>query len=385
MVPADDRAAAIEAVCAERQASLDLEHGPLLRAVLFETGAGEAQLLFLVIHHMAVDGVSWRILLEDLETAIGQAARGEAIALPAKTTSYRQWAERVAAHAASDALRGELAHWTVLERAAAVPLPRDLDGECTADTVRTLGLTLDEEETGALLHDVPAAYHTQINDVLLAALAQALTGWTGGRAVAVDLEGHGREDLFEGVDLSGTVGWFTSIFPVVLPVPTGGPGDHLKRVKELLRAVPNRGVGYGILRYLHPDAAVRERLAALPAPEVAFNYLGQFDGTVNDRAAFAPAPGRRGPDHAASGRPAHLVEINGSVLGGRLVLAWSYSAAVHAPETVRRLADAYAAALRELIEHCTSPEAGGYTPSDFAAAGLSQEELDDLMAELSET
>jgi amino acid adenylation domain-containing protein/non-ribosomal peptide synthase protein (TIGR01720 family) len=384
-LPESDRAAAVEAVCAERQASLDLVRGPILRAVLFEGDAWEPQRLFIAVHHLAVDGVSWRILLEDLETALGQLSRGQAVALPAKTTSYRQWAERLAGYAASDALRGEMEHWTAAERDAAAPLRRDLDGACTADSVRTLGLSFDEDETRALLQDVPAAYHTQINDVLLAALAQALTGWTGGRAVAVTLEGHGREDLFEGVDLSRTTGWFTSLFPVVLPAPVGGPGDHLKRVKELLRDVPTRGVGYGVLRHLCPDARVRERLAALPAPEVAFNYLGQFDGTLNDEAMFAPAPVRRGPDHAATGRPAHLIEINGNVRGGRLVLGWSYSAAVHAPQTVQRLADAYAAALRALIEHCLSPQAGGYTPSDFAAAGLSQEELDDLMAELSET
>jgi amino acid adenylation domain-containing protein/non-ribosomal peptide synthase protein (TIGR01720 family) len=372
MVPADDRAAAIEAVCAERQASLDLEHGPLLRAVLFETGAGDVQRLFLAIHHLAVDGVSWRILLEDLETATRQAARGEAIALPAKTTSYREWAARLADPNTMDGLRGEAAHWAAQE-AAVARLPRDFDGANTVASARALGMTLEAGETRALLHEVPAAYRTQINDLLLAALTRALTSWTGGRAAVIDLEGHGREDLCEGADLSRTVGWFTSIFPVRLELPGDeGPGALLKTVKEQLRRIPGRGAGYGVLRAAAGQA---------PRPsDLVFNYLGQFDGSTSEETLFAPASERRGAENAGTGNRSHLVEVNGAVREGRLRLVWTYSGNVHADDTIRAVVERYREALRELIAHCTAEGAGGYTPSDFPLARVSQAQLDAVLA-----
>ena len=247
-------------------------------------------------------------------------------------------------------------------------------------------MSLDEDETRALLQDVPAAYRTQINDVLLAALAQALTG-VDGRPGA--WRSRWRATAAKTCSRAWTcrAPWAGSprSSPCVLPAPAGGPGDALKRVKEQLRDVPTRGVGYGVLRHLCPDADVRERLAALPAPEVAFNYLGQFDSTINDEAMFAPAPdpARAGPRQHGAPRAPHRDQRQRArrAAGAGVELLHR----VHATETVQRLADAYAAALRALIEHCLSPQAGGYTPSDFAAAGLSQEELDDLMAELSET
>ena len=374
-LPEADRAAAVEAICAERQASLDVAAGALMRAVLFEMGAGEPQRLFVCIHHLAVDGVSWRILLEDLETAVGQLQAGRPVSLGEKTTAFTQWAAKLAEHAAGGALNAEAAYWTDAARVVDLPLP--VDGE-VAGAPRAVALELTAEETRALLQEVPAAYRTQINDVLLAAVARALGGWTGAGAVRLSMEGHGREELFSGVDLSRTVGWFTSLFPVHLTVPAEheGPAALLRSVKEQLRAIPGKGVGFGILRWLSADAELRAKLAAVPRPEVVFNYLGQMDGTVGDDALFASTGGRRGPEQAAGAAPAHALEINGAVRGGRLVLVWQFVEGRHTAETVRRVAGACMDALRGLIAHCTSADAGGCTPSDFPLARLSQAQLD---------
>ena len=373
--------AAVEEAGARAQAGLDLAAGPLARAVYFGRGAGAPGRLLVVVHHLAVDGVSWGVLLEDLERACRQLSRGEPVRLLAKTTSFRQWAERLAAHAHDPELRAEAALWTAAAGAPAAPLPVDLPGgrNLEADAVAVVA-SLGEEDTHALVHDVPSVYRTQINDALLAALARTLAGWTGGEAVRVELEGHGREPLFEEVDLSRTVGWFTSVFPVRLEVePGAGAGETLRSVKEQLRAIPGKGIGYGILRYL-ADEETAAPLRALPTPEVSFNYLGRLD-LVQGEGIFRPVGGSMGPAHAPDAPRRYLLEINAGIEDGRLQVSWSYGERVHLRSTVERLAERYLEELRAIVEHCRAPEAGGYTPSDFPEAGLAQEELDDLIAE----
>ncbi len=379
--PAAQRAAETERVAARAQAELALERGPLLQAVYFSRGAGAGRLL-LAAHHLVVDGVSWGVLVEDLERACAQLARGEPARFPPKTTSFRQWAERLAEHARTPAAESEMEHWLAAAHAPAAPLPVDFPGgENTAAHARVAEVALSEAETHALVHEVPAAYRTQTADVLLAALARALGAWSGERAVRVELEGHGREPLFEDVDLSRTVGWFTSVFPVALDAGQGAsPGEALKAVKEQLRAVPGKGIGYGLLRWLGREET-RAALAAAPPPEVSFNYLGQLDALIPGTALFRPVDEPMGAAHAASAPRRYLLEVNASIQGGRLHAGWTYSERVHRPATVEALAERWLASLRELIEHCRAPEAAVYTPSDFPEAELSQDELDDLIAD----
>ncbi|HEV2733851.1 MAG TPA: condensation domain-containing protein, partial [Longimicrobiaceae bacterium] len=201
---------------------------------------------------------------------------------------------------------------------------------------------------------------------------------TGERSLRIHLEGHGREELFADVDLSRTVGWFTSLFPVRLELEEGGPGEALKGVKEQLRAVPQRGSGYGVLRHLSDDPEVREALGGAAEPQVSFNYLGQLDRTLSAGRLFRSAAERAGPSAGTGGRREHLLEINARVSGGRLQVGWSYGEGVHARETVERLAEGYVEALRALIAHCTAPGAGGVTPSDFPLARVSRTQLDRL-------
>jgi len=218
---------------------------------------------------------------------------------------------------------------------------------------------------------------------LLTALVQAVARWTGSRSVLVDLEGHGREDLFDDVDVSRTVGWFTTAFPVSLDLgDADGPGEALKMVKEQLRRVPQRGIGYGLLCYLCEDEEVAKQLQALPQPEISFNYMGQLDRALPEGSPFGPACESRGADRSLRGKRSHLLEINGSIAGGRLRLEWTYSENLHRRATIERLVQDFAEALRAIIAHCQSPEAGGVTPSDFPLAGLDQKKLDKVLAKL---
>jgi amino acid adenylation domain-containing protein/non-ribosomal peptide synthase protein (TIGR01720 family) len=374
-LPVAEQKREVDGIGGARQATLELEQGPLGRVVLFDCGE-RGRVLFIALHHLVVDAVSWRILREDLERACGQIEAGERVDLGAKTTSFRQWGEALEAYASTDALRAEAEYWLAQGLDGVLPLPVDGDGGRTMAHARTVTIALSEEETRALLQEVPAAYRTQINDVLLCALAESVGGWSGSPRIRLALEGHGREEqVGAGVDLTRTVGWFTSIFPVVLDVAgAAGPGERLKRVKEQLRSIPMRGIGYGVLRYLAPDDELRRALAGQASPEIAFNYLGQtgLEGTGRFRRVEAP----HGPDVGAENRRAALLEVNGGIADGRLRLRWTYGEGIHRRETIERLAEAYADALRGLIAHCREEGAGGYTPSDFPLAGLSQAELD---------
>jgi non-ribosomal peptide synthase protein (TIGR01720 family) len=224
-----------------------------------------------------------------------------------------------------------------------------------------------------------------INDVLLTALAQSFARWTGSSSLLVDLENHGREEIFEDVELMRTVGWFTCIFPLQLDIHGArDPGATLRLVKEQIRRVPNGGIGYGLLRYLSQDAETRNRLSALPQSEISFNYVGRSNQSFTEGSLFAAAGGPVGASHSPKARRRYLLELSGGINLGQLRMAWLYSENVHQRATVERFAEGFVGALRSIIDHCLSPEAGGHTPSDFLVADMQQRELDELIAELSE-
>jgi non-ribosomal peptide synthase protein (TIGR01720 family) len=244
--------------------------------------------------------------------------------------------------------------------------------------------SLSSEETHSLLQEIPEVYHTQINDVLLAALAQSFARWTREPVLLIDLEGHGREAILDDVDLSRTVGWFTTIFPVLLALgDASSPGSLLKSIKEQLHNIPNRGIGYGIMRYLSSDKEIAKKMCAAPQSQVSFNYLGQFDMALVDSANFRLTGESRGSSRSNRQRRLHLIEINASISKGQLHVAWLYSTSIHRSSTIESLAQAYMESLQSLIAHCLSPEAGGYTPSDVAEFGWSQEDLDNITAKIS--
>ncbi|MGX5796909.1 amino acid adenylation domain-containing protein, partial [Pseudomonas sp. E2-15] len=352
-------------LCDEVQRSLDLQQGPLLRAALVQMADGTQRLL-LVVHHLVVDGVSWRILLEDLQQAYREAA------LPAKTSSYQQWAQQLQAHAQT--LDDQLAFWQAQSSDADLPCDNPQGG--LQNRLGTqLETRLDAELTRQLLQDAPAAYRTQVNDLLLTALTRVISRWSG-HAALIQLEGHGREDLFDTIDLSRTVGWFTSLFPVRLQAQ-GELSDAIKSVKEQLRAVPDKGLGYGLLRYLGSPKS-RETLVGLAAPRITFNYLGQFDRQFNESALFVPAAQGSGQAQDPEAPLANWLTVEGQVYGGELSLQWGFSREMFNAATIQALADDYQQELLALIAHCVDPQQGGLTPADVPLARLSQSQLDDL-------
>ncbi|MFD5753643.1 amino acid adenylation domain-containing protein, partial [Streptomyces sp. NPDC127033] len=390
--PAADADARWHSAFVDAQSGLDLAQGPLIRFVLGRHGSGSSDRparLAVIAHHLVMDGVSLRVLMEDLSTAYDQIVAGRQPDLGPKGTSVRQWAARLAEHTAAGGFDDQIPYWQAVTDGAATRLPVDLpDGRNTVASQRAVSVALTPEHTEALLHRVPAVYRTQANDVLLAALARALRTWTGHDRVAVNLEGHGREEIFDDTDLTRTVGWFTSIYPVALTLPPlpGGEdcsdaregGDWaatIKSVKEQLRAVPHRGVGYGALRYLGDAPA--GALAALD-PQISFNYHGQFDvsGDGTESGLLREALPTEGADHAPAEFRPHLLDVVGAVQDGRLVFSWLYSDATHREETVRSVAEGFAEELVAFAEHCARPDAGGCTPSDFPLVRLTQDEVD---------
>ena len=360
----------VAAAAETARAALDPAEGRVLRAVLFDLGQDRSARLLLTVHHLVVDGVSWRVLTEDLRTAYTQAAAGEQVRLAPVGTGFGEWAHRLRDHVVAGGFDDDLPYWTAVP--ASAPLPTDRDGEALAGTARTVTARLDRDTTTALLRLAEERYRAHANEVLLTALGRVLADWTGAGTVAVTVEGHGREDVLPGADLSRTVGWFTTQYPLALTLPAGGWDATLKAVKEQVRTLPRRGMSYEALRRLRPDSGVTGR----PLPPVCVNYHGRWDAAGDTDALF-------GARHAASGAevdPAapldFPLEINGLVENGELVLTWQYSTALHDEDTVRGLADATNAALADLAAHCAHPGAGGRTPSDFPLARLTQAQVD---------
>ncbi|WP_405125542.1 non-ribosomal peptide synthetase [Pseudomonas marginalis] len=364
------------ALFTDTQRSLDLEHGPLVRALLVDGPQGQQRLL-IAIHHLVVDGVSWRVLLEDLQNVYRQLSDGQSVSLPAKTSALRDWAARLQAYAGSESLREELSLWQdrLAGPDAALPVahPHGSRRNRDADTV---SVRLDAEHTRQLLQQAPSAYRTQVNDLLLTALARVLCRWSGHGSALIQLEGHGRESLFDDIDLTRSVGWFTSAYPLRL-TPQTGRGDSIKAIKEQLRAVPHKGLGYGVLRYLADDLC-KQSMAALPSAQITFNYLGQFDQSFGADALFHPLDESAGLAHDPDAPLPNELSVDSQVYGGELVLRWTFSRERHDPQVIQDLAQAYLAELQALVAHCLEDNAGGLTPSDFPLAHLSQSQLDSL-------
>jgi len=373
--------AALEVLGNQAQRSLQLSGGSLIRAVLANLADGSQRLL-MIVHHLVVDGVSWRILFDDVQSAYRQLVAGQPLQLPAKTSRVQAWAVQLQDYAASAPLQSELAYWQQQLSGASSALPYDHpQGGQQHRQARAIRSRLDKTLTRRLLQDAPAAYRTQVNDLLLTALARVMVRWTGAEQVLVQLEGHGREDLFDAIDLTRTVGWFTSLFPAKL-TPAADLGDSLKQIKEQLRAIPNKGIGFGALAHLGDDAA-RAALNALPVPRLTFNYLGQFDGSFDaaDDALFVPTSESGGEEVNLQGPLGNPLALDGQVFGGELDLSWTFSSALFNEATIQRLADDYVQELTALIGHCCDGERRGVTPSDFPLANLSQGQLDRLITQ----
>lgn len=384
----DHQRAAVRSSLAELQASINLSEGPLLRVALIELGRDVASYLLIVVHHLAVDGASWRILLEDLDLLYQQISQGVSVQLPPKTTSYKHWAQQLIEYAQSDRLKREVPYWLELKEMQIGRLPKDdsvgrgRPGESSNDPV---SVSLGIEDTRSLLTEVPKAYRTLITDVLLTAFAEAITKWTGESEIKVDIEGHGRVMIYEDLDLSHTAGCFITIYPIRLYVEGSmDPGKKLISVKEQLRQIPSSGIGYGIIRYLSREEQVIQKLQAQPQSEVRFHHMGQLDHLTGEASIFKQPQIFRGPKRNQPGGQPYLLEVTSGIVQGQLQIHWAYRKNSYQRATIKKLASDFLNLLKILIAHCKSPMVGHYTPSDFPEANLSQQELDDLLAEIGE-
>ncbi|KPM52540.1 hypothetical protein ACG83_29945 [Frankia sp. R43] len=356
-----DQEAVILAAAARAQDTISAADGPLVRAVLFR-GAEAGPQLVLAIHHLAVDTVSWGILLEDLATAHADLAAGRQPSLPAKTTSFQRWSKALSAHARSAGFDAEAAFWADYllggDDEGRLPADRPAGSNTVADEA-IVGVDLTEDETSALLRRMPAAHGAQAVEVLLAALATTLSGWTGAAAHVIDLEGHGREPVVPdtGLDVSRTVGWFTALHPVRLEPPASDdPVERLTAVRDQLRSIPHKGVGYGMARYLRGDADGGD---VPPSPaHLVFNYHGQIAaGTAGAGGAGGEIRRLRasaGPEIQGAALRPYRLEVTAAVVAGSLRVTWTYSSAQYDAATVASLAEACRTELRALIATTTT-------------------------------
>ncbi len=367
----------LEKLTTEIQAGHNLEKGPMMQCAYVSMGEFRLDKLFISIHHMAIDGLSWRILLEDIVRAYDAVANGREIQFPAKTTSMKEWAEKLLAYAETE-LSDDTNIW--LQDEPGQPLPVDFDGDDTEASTQIVNVELSISDTLALLQDVPASYQSQINDVLLTALVMAFKEWTGDPLLRIALEGHGREDVIENVDISRTMGWFTTLYPVLLDVRNQSTIHHkVQAVKSQLRAIPNNGFDYGLLRYLKKNDAART-LSEIPEPQVAFNYLGQFSQMANDP-RFRLSDFQSKTERDPANRRAHQIFISGKVAQDKLQMSFFFSENVYKTQTIQTLAHHYMSSLQEIVWEAKNSDGNGY--ADHVDSEVMQDEnLDDVLSEL---
>ncbi|MBV6623050.1 MAG: amino acid adenylation domain-containing protein [Rivularia sp. (in: Bacteria)] len=373
----------IKTISEKLQASLYLNQPPLMKVALFNLGENRDSRLLFIIHHLLIDGVSWRILLEDFQTAYTQLSQGKEIKLPQKTTAYKQWSQQLINYAQSAEIEPKINYWLKHNHQKIANLPIDFDyGNNNVESTAQVSIALSDSETKTLLYDIPSAYRTQINEVLLTALSQTFADWTGENSLLIDLEGHGRESLFNNVDLSRTVGWFTSIFPVSLNWENNGDLIQiLKAVKEQLRLIPQQGIGYSLLRYLGRKEII-EDLKKLPQAEISFNYLGQFNQISDESQFLTPATEAIGLVQSPQAKRSYLIEIDCLVINHKLQLDWTYSQNLHQKTTIEKLAQGFVNALKYLINRSINTNIESYTPSDFSSAKIGQKDFNKLLGKI---
>jgi amino acid adenylation domain-containing protein/non-ribosomal peptide synthase protein (TIGR01720 family) len=344
------------------QSGIHLEKGPLMKLGLFHLDDGDR--LLIAVHHLVIDGVSWRILLEDIETLYRQYKRGQELALPSKTDSFKLWSEKLSVYANSKSFLKEKTYWQKIESVEAPPITKNFEvEENNVKDTRSISFTLGEEETELLLTKVNEAFRTEINDILLTALVMSVKKTFGQDRLLIALEGHGREEILEDMDISRTVGWFTSVYPVMMDISSAdNTGRQLKEIKETLRRIPNKGIGYGILKYLTGEENKKE---------IEFK-------DVNQISSFEIAKESAGNTQSLKNRGEYLLDVSGMTTGNRLTMNVSYNETHFKPETIAALVSSFESELKNLIAFCCSRDKIELTPGDFTYKGLSIESIDRL-------
>jgi len=354
------------------QQSLNLEGGDLVRIVHMDCGPERAGRLLMIMHHLIVDGVSWRIILADLSEGFERLRQGETVTLDDPTASLQQWSNALSQYSKSDRLEEQKNYWQQLLARPCKPLPVDMliDERHIVD-VGQLSITLDEEQTRRLLTEAQIPYQTRINELLLSALYLALGEWTGDAVFCINMESHGRNLPADEPDISETLGWFTAKYPLVLCSDGQEVTDVVCAIKDDYRKIPDNGIGFSILTELCGERSLKEANKA----DLQFNYLGQFDQTFGEGSPFSIANEYKGKEAADDYCQPYKLVINALVSNGRLQVGISYHHGEYKATTVQALANTLKTALKNVIEHCCSAEPR-LTPSDFPLAEITQAQLD---------
>jgi amino acid adenylation domain-containing protein/non-ribosomal peptide synthase protein (TIGR01720 family) len=362
----------------EIQASINLANGPLMKLGLFHLEDGDR--LLIVIHHLVIDGVSWRILFEDIETLYNQYKKGETLDLPSKTDSFKLWSEKLSEYSNSELFLREKSYWIKIDSIEVSEIKKDfeVEGNFMKDT-ESVSFSLSKEETNALLTKVNEPFKTEINDILLAGLGIGIRETFGSEKVLVAMEGHGREEIIGGMDITRTIGWFTSIYPVILDMTyTDDLARQIKEVKESLHQVPDKGIGYGILKYLTSESN-RSELEFKLKPQIGFNYLGQFDEDIAG-VSFGIAKESPGNEISSNNERDYEIDISGMISKGQMGISIYYNNGHYRSETMEQLRSHFKNALTDMIKYCLEKEEKELTPSDLTYKNLSIKDIEDIKA-----
>lgn len=376
----NDCANKIEKECNVIHSSIDLNNGPLVKLGLFKTNDGDH--LLISIHHLIIDGVSWRILLEDFADAYKKIVQGKDVVFPDKTNSYKEWTEFLEQYSNCKEIHKQLEYWNALENEKCDELLKDKQHLTTKNILsncKRVSIKLSKDDTRLLLNSSNSAYNTEINDLLLTGLGLTIKEWTGNDNVIVNLEGHGREKLSSNMDISRTIGWFTSIYPVKLDMKDCNEiGNAIKNTKEMLRKVPNKGIGYGILKYLSNN-----KIEGKINPEIGFNYLGEFGREINNE-LFKISNLSFGNTRSLSSENIYLLDINAVILNGELNINLDYNKEIYREDTMINVGEIYKYNLCKIIKHCSDQLESSLTPYDVGDVNLTVNELDKLVQKCKE-
>ncbi len=373
----------IELKCSEIQQSLDIINGPVFKIVYFNLRENEGRILF-VFHHIVIDGVSWRILLEDFQILYKSFESNIEYELPAKTTSFKNWSEILKDYANSSSINNEKQYWlkkaTLYKKTLQPEFENGINDE---KSVKSVSMMLDEQTTNKLLKEVNKKYNTKIDDILLTTLILSFSQWSGKRSMFVNLEGHGRNPISDDIDLSRTVGWFTTIYPLYLDLKKSvSIEESVIIIKEQIREIPNDGLGYGLLRYLNSDKEIKKQLEVFDTIEITFNYLGQLDNIINNKSLFEPASENKGLERASNNIRSSIIDISGSVFENKLRINFIYSKNLFNEESIAEWINIYENKLKDVISECTSDKVPSFTSSDFELSNLDNKKLNKVLSKL---
>ena len=368
-VPEPERAGRIETAACKARGEFNINNGFMLRALLFKTGAGRDKLL-LILHHLVTDGLTWRILLEELYKLYNALARQQPLEMPSKTASLLDWYDALVMYRSSGKPEKEKTWWQEAETVD-FRLPYDHDPaavDWSVKNLETATVQLDGEDTAFLLRNAHEVYKTDVQILVATALVRTLKQWTGKSAVTIEMENHGRH--IEDLDTSKTTGWFTAIYPLTVKREDKFIGDEIKTVKEAIRKTPQNGIGYGVMKYMSStEAAAKPKRA-----EVRFNYLGQFDREV-ENPLFSYCQQYTGPDVAPENHLTAAIEINAMILNDVFTADINYNKQAFKETTMASFGDDYIETLKEILQHIKKEDDVHFTPSDFDTVDLSEDDL----------